>query len=208
MTLEWLMEKLPVLVFVVVAIFQIGRAVLKSRTAQAEHEEEFDESSEQRRGREIQERLRRTIAARRGQTEGAPGPLTEPDELPPVIAAETMPIPADSVDGPFKRRQATFERDVAPVPAPTLARPAIEQRNAELERQSQLAEQMRQLAETRELVRRRAVHVAADAAATARSDTARRIVSRANLLGDLRRPESLRRAIVLREVLGPPVGLR
>jgi hypothetical protein len=32
--------------------------------------------------------------------------------------------------------------------------------------------------------------------------------SRDELLADLRDPEGLRRAILLREVLGPPVGLR
>jgi len=201
--IEWLLERLPVVVFVIVAIVQIARAVMKSREAQAGHEQEFDETEEQRRVREIQERLRRTIAARRGQPEEVPSPGTGPAEevsLPPVLRSE----PAPPEDRSFNRRQETFERETA---APWTA-PVAETRNTELDRQAELAEQMSRLAEARESAKRRAAHLAKAAQEQASAGVARATGPRARLQEDLRQPESLRRAIVLREILGTPVGLR
>jgi hypothetical protein len=57
-------------------------------------------------------------------------------------------------------------------------------------------------------VQRRAEHRAADRAAEAESEPALRVAARDHVLADLADPQSLRRAFVLREVLGPPVGLR
>jgi len=198
--IELLADKLPVLIFVIVAVVQIARAVLKSRSAQEQHEQEFDETAEQRQVREIQERLRRTIAERRRQGGDDPEPAS-PIELPPVIRPEPVAPPAREI----LRPQTSFDRTEAPVP---VANREIEMRNAEMVRQEGLAEQLRRLNEDRELIRRRAAHVAQDAVALSRSETGRHTASRTHLLSDLRRPEDLRRAIMLREVLGPPVALR
>lgn len=193
--MEWILEKLPVLVFVVVAIAQIFRAVMKSRDAQAEHREEFDETEEQRRVREIQERIRR-MAAERG---GAPPPLRPQEEGSPPPDPRP-PQPAESFGETLRRGLAGEERRPPPV--------FVESKSAELERQSGLAEQMRQLAEARELAQRRAARTAASTEATAQSEVGMLRRSRTRLDEDLRDPENLRRAFVLREILGPPVGLR
>ena len=79
---------------------------------------------------------------------------------------------------------------------------------AGLERQQQLAEQMRMLEEKRTLVQRRAVEIAAGQKRDAESETGVRASARGELLADLRETSSLRRAFVLREVLGAPVALR
>ena len=79
---------------------------------------------------------------------------------------------------------------------------------AVLERQQQLADQMRALEAARVLEQRRAVQVTAALKTESESERGMLVGSRGGLLADLRDPSSLRRAFVLREVLGPPVGLR
>jgi hypothetical protein len=78
---------------------------------------------------------------------------------------------------------------------------------AALERQKKLAEQIRALDEERVLTERRAAQVVAqrdNATASSSVVSARHT----DWLGDVRDPQALRRAIVLREVLGAPVALR
>ena len=87
-------------------------------------------------------------------------------------------------------------------PATTTATAAV------LERQQQLADQMRALEAARVLEQRRAVQVTAALKTESESERGMLVGSRGGLLADLRDPPSLRRAFVLREVLGPPVGLR
>jgi hypothetical protein len=198
--IELLIEKLPVLIFVIVAIVQVARAILKSREAQEEHEQTYDETEEGRRVREIQERLRRVVAERRRQ--GSDGQPPGPIELPPVLRPEPETAPEEEMP----RTQTTFER--TELPAPVIANREHEQRRAEIARQEALAEELRRLNDNRELARRRATHLAEAAVVSQQGETNRRATSRGQLLVDLRQPGSLRRAIVLREVLGPPVALR
>ena len=75
-------------------------------------------------------------------------------------------------------------------------------------RQEELAEQMRMLEEARALARRRAAEIAAARKAESESEAGVLATARGTLLADLREPQSLRRALVLREVLGPPAALR
>jgi hypothetical protein len=135
------------------------------------------------RTRRIQEEIRRKIAERRGlvvPTEPAPSP--EPEEMyePPVIHVESTPVE----------------------PAYAATQAAI------MERQQQLSDQMRALEASRVAQLRKAAHVAAADAAVVESGRDVAMGSRADFLGDLRDPGTLRRAFVLREVLGPPVGLK
>jgi hypothetical protein len=148
------------------------------------------------RARRIQEEIRRKILARRGESPTeAPPPLPgsgpDPTHAPPPVAGGTL--------GELLRRAIEEVRDPA-----AEARAAAEQ--AARERQRQMLEQMRGLEEEARITRERAASLAAAAAASAASVSRPR--RRGSLVGDLRDPESLRRAIVLREVLGKPAGLR
>ena len=58
------------------------------------------------------------------------------------------------------------------------------------------------------LAARRAAHLAAEQSAAAQTTSALRRDARDELLADLRQPASVRRAFLLREVLGTPAGLR
>ena len=73
-----------------------------------------------------------------------------------------------------------------------------------LEQQATLAERLRraELMKASVLKRTEFEAATADHTATARTQT------RSTVLEDLRTPDALRRAFILREVLGPPVALR
>jgi len=92
------------------------------------------------------------------------------------------------------------ERTHQPEPAFQVASETLE---ASLVRQEQLALELQSLHEQRVLASRRAAVVAEGQAVIARRDLAGN-----ELRHDLRDPRSLRRAMVLREVLGPPVAMR
>lgn len=140
------------------------------------------------RTRRIQEEIRRKIMERRG----APS-LPPPEVAPRPVAMPTMP---DLLEVLRPRR----EPEAHPVSQEAL------------ERQRALAAQMEDLEARREATLRQA----AQTAAAAQVQTARVAAAAASAkrheerdwLATLRNPQSARRAIVLREVLGPPVGLR
>jgi hypothetical protein len=212
--LEWVMGKLPVVIFLLIFIGQIVRGFLRSRRDAPQPQAKPDELEEHRRVTEIQEQIRRRIAERRGPapTMGEPPPIEthEPASQPASRRIETTQMP-EPIGGPLRRVFEEIQREMQPQPAPPPPLPipvAVERRNAELERQEQLTEKMRVLEESRMLVERRATQVAAASYAHAQSESSLRSVARGKLLDDLRDAESLRRAFVLREVLGPPVGLR
>ncbi len=143
---------------------------------------------EELRTRRIQEEIRRKIQERRGG--GVPAPVPPPlrEEAP---AYEAPPEPV--------WREEEVSR---PVPAP----PPLD--DGVLARQRALQEQLQALADRRAALA--AARSEAPATVAAMSAGAPRAASPKSgaLLRDLRDPESMRRAIVLREVLGPPVALR
>lgn len=200
-SVEWVLEHLPQLVFAFV-VYSIVRAVKRAAAAKERHEAESAETDEARRIREVQERIRRAVADRR--REPATPPL--PTELrPPVQEAAETP-PEEPLPRPVRRVIQEIERRVAPpvfVPAPSL-----ESRTAEVARQEQLAEELRIAEENQQLAARRRSQQAAAAAQAAGSERGLLTAARTQLLVDVRDTNSLRRAFVLREVLGPPVGLR
>jgi hypothetical protein len=80
-------------------------------------------------------------------------------------------------------------------------------RKAEITRQAKLAERMRELERERVMQEQRAAEIS-----YARQIQQAAVKNEPFFGGDirarLRRPEELRNAVVLREILGPPVGLR
>jgi len=165
----------------------------KQAAAEAEqpppHEEKsFEDPELAERTRRIREEIQRKIEQRaRGYAHEQPKPVRpEVAELPPVI-------------------RELFQE---PEPAPVMPRAASRQeaqRQAEiLEEQAAMAEQLRQA----KLMKVAAAKRKEFEAATADHRAAKRTETRSSVLGDLRTPESLRRAFILREVIGPPVALR
>jgi len=146
----------------------------------------FEDPELPERTRRIREEIQRKITERaRGYpTEQPTLPLDEPAEPPLVREVVVTPAP------PLPRRGLT----------------ALEaQRQAEiLEEQATLAERLREAEQMRVAAQKRARYEAA----TADHSDAARSLSRSTVLDDLRDPAALRRAFILREVLGPPVALR
>jgi hypothetical protein len=146
-----------------------------------------DESQDADRARRVREEIRRKIAER------TDGRSTRP--------SATQPPPLADRDADDWRR---IFRPESPSPASKPVAPADnENMTAVLERQRRLSEQMAELERTR-LAEKRAAHaITTDTVAVARVT---RVGS--NWRSDLRDKEGLRRAMILREVLGPPAALR
>ena len=144
-------------------------------------------NDEAERIRRIQEEIRRKILER---VDGVTTPVPTP---PPLKAAPQAPVRREQIKiEAYTESQAEAERVVVAD-------------QAMLERQQQLAAKLRELKEQRrEHDRPSEVFAEKTALAMAASGTA----VRGSLLADLREPTSVRRAILLREVLGTPVGLR
>ncbi len=211
--LEWLLERKGLVIVVLIFAVQVVRGLFRTRRDAAPPPlAKPDELEEQRRMQEIQEDIRRRKEERRGAfaPSDAPPPLHEETAAPPLSRrTETTQMP-EPFGGPLRRVLEQMEREVRPqpVPLPPPLASTAEMRNAELVRQEQLAEDLRVLEESRMLVKRRAAQLAASNYAESQSEGGLRTAVRGKLFDDLRDPASLKRAVVLREVLGPPVGLR
>lgn len=209
--MQWVLEHLFQIAAILFVVISFVRGIRNARqtTQSDEHTTGSEETDEQRRVREIQERIRRKIAERRGGHLPEPAAPHRPAhaEPPPVMPRREveLPDPGEVFRGPLKRALEEIERKLQPAAPPPVM---VHANRAELERQERLAEEMRQLEQARAQAARRAAHLAADQAQAARTGAALRTAMQGDLLRDLRDPHSLRRAFVLREVLGPPVGMR
>ena len=184
--MDWIFNVLPFLIFFFVVI-SVVRGVVKmarkmNETPPVTRSPATFDPGEAERTRRIQQEIRRKIAERRGQAaiEEPPRqfPTEEEQEQPPV------------------------QPERSPPEAPAGATMA-----AVMERQQQLADQMRELEAARGVQLRRAAAVAS--AKKVETDQATAIgVMRGALLEDLRDAPSARRAILLREILDRPVALR
>ena len=165
--------------------------------------------------RRIQDEIRRKIAERQGG--GGLRPIAEAESLPPSLPVSRGGAPAQA-PVPVARQQpapppVVRRREVASPYAMDETRRATVEREAAavLESQRALAEQLAVLnqrrAETGRTARAMRENVELATAAASAAGQAR-ISDDASLLSDLRNARSLRKAIVMREVLGTPVALR
>ena len=178
-----LMQFLPVLVIVITVVSMVRNAAkIARRTGQpppvTPRSAADYDPALADRTRRIQEEIRRKIAERRGQT----------------VATEVQPV------GPRMEPPAIYREE--------RTEPTVAATYAVLERQQQLADQMRALAVARATAQRRAEQVSAGLKTEADSSRGQLVEARTSLLAGLRDPTELRRAFVLREILGSPVGLR
>jgi hypothetical protein len=208
--IRWILENIFVVAAVVIFLVQFVRGLGQARKVASERQARQSDGSEERRVREAQEQIRRRIAERRAAEAAAPEPppLAHAPEERPVPRPTTTQLP--EFGGPLGRMLEELQKKVQqhiPVPQPPVL---VEHRRdiGELERQQALADELHAAQEARAVAARRAAHLATDRAAAAQSEPALRAVAREQLLRDLGDPQSLRRAFVLREVLGAPVGMR
>lgn len=209
--LKWILQNLEIVAVIVLFFAQMVRAFFKARRPEEKRDLAPQDYDEERRVREVQEQVRRQIAARRGeqQAEAPPMLAPAPQSRPPVARTETTQMP-EPFGGPLGRMLEELQRKAqqhAPQPPPP---PVVVARNnsGELERQQRIADELKSVEDARLVTKRRAAHLAASREAIAQSEPALRTDAHDRLLVQLRDVESVRRAIVLREVLGAPVGLR
>lgn len=193
--MNWILDHFQVLVPIVAAILYM----LKPR--KAEDEAASDPGEDAERSRKIREEIRRKIAERR---EDGAAPAN-----PPVIRPQGRPTLVDPFGGPPKQDFPTLRKKEPEQPAtPPVPQPPQPSMAAVLERQARLAEQMKGLERARAEEQRRAAEVRAAAVERKRETAGAAGEGRDDWLKDLRSAQGLRRAIVQREVLGPPVALR
>lgn len=200
--LQWALDNAFTLLIIAGVLAQLiqsirGRKEQGGATPDAEsapREFEFEDPELAERTRRIREEIQRKIAERQ---RGAPA-------APPMSEFEREDEP--QAEAPPVLREVVSERQPAPPPVfPGYATRLDAQRSAEiLEQQAALADRLRQAEEMKAAAVRRAAYEAQTANTVAKARTA----ARGALLDELRDPTALRRAFVLREVLGPPVGLR
>ena len=152
--------------------------------------------------RRIQEEIRRKIAERRGQPmseSAAPPPLRQDREpVPPVIAPrpvarEISPSLRDRLEAKLAQARA---REEAAARTRSLV---LQEQTRKSESDEAAVVKLENAAHQRQVL---AVRAAESAAVTTAANV------RAVWLTQLRQPQQVRQAIVLREILGPPVGLQ
>ena len=195
--LQWILDNAWTLIIVGTVLAQLFQAIMRKKDgSQAPSDEEqpreyeFEDPELAERTRKIREEIQRKIAQRqRGGVEPdateTPAPAAYEPEAPPPLIREVV--------------------DTRPVATAFTGTRLDTQRQAEiLEQQAAWAEKLQEAQRMKASALKRTEYetATADHSQTARS------VSRVGVLDDLRGPAALRRAFILREVLGPPVALR
>lgn len=205
--MNWVLEHLQILLGAAAAIaYYLNRrraaAVESKRPAQGRGQ---DSAEQAERTRRVQEEIRRKIAERRGTArEGAGGQSTR-ERIPPLVRPTQVP-PLDPFGGPMRRIVKKIEEAAANLEQRSENGEAAAARTAELARQAKLAEQLRELEAARVAHERRAAEIAL--AKKKRMETRPVPGAFRDVRAVLRDPREIRRAVIMREVLGPPVGLR
>jgi hypothetical protein len=201
--MNWILDHLQIVIAVAAAIAAWLQQRRKGAAGTGDGESGETVTGEDDQTRRIQEEIRRKIAERRGQAAPAPAspdPSDEPwhDPAPPVmsprpVAQELPPVLRDIF---AKRIEETRRREEAAARA---------RAQAERERLQQEEQQEAAAREQVAALHRRQVQAQRDAEAAAGTAA---VAARAAWRKQLLEPQQIRQAIVLREVLGPPAGLR
>jgi hypothetical protein len=222
--LEWIFENLGLVIVLAITalsflrgMFRAGQTEQKGPVAPRSRMEGEEDPEAAERTRRIQEEIRRKIAERQGRavpveeervpvgsepTWSEPPPLLPPKRVPPVDPfGGSMRKILRKLEEAAEQRRETVRDEIEPV------------ESAALRRQRELEEQLRAVEAQRAETKRRAREIAAGeigAAAAPKTAWASASVrtAGAGVREELKDPRALRRAFVLREVLGPPVGLR
>lgn len=203
--MNWVLEHLQLIIGAAAALAY----VLNQRRAAAKSDEsrpakQAGDPEHEERTRRIQEEIRRKIAERRGATSDSSSPSRE--LIPPFVRPTTVP-PIDPFGGPMRKVVRKLEEAAARRLEQSDETAREKERTGEVLRQTRLAEQLRELEEARLVQQRRAADIAARNAARVQAQASVNAKGR-DVRAMLKDPRQLRRAFILREVLGPPVSSR
>jgi len=202
--MTWITEHLQIIIGVAAAIAYF----LNRRRAAAAEEDSAAPTSEsleqEARTRRIQTEIRRKIAERRAPANTPGATRASGDAIPPLPPTRIPPI--DPFGGPMRKILKEIERAAQERPQPQYD-PTIPETTA-LERQKALQEQLKTLEAARAAEQRRAAEIAAARHAQREPVMSALTFEPGDLRARLRDPKELRRTILMRELLGPPVALR
>jgi hypothetical protein len=206
-TMNWVLEHLQLLIGAAAAIaYYLNRRRTSADGAARPAQARGPDSEEQaERTRRVQEVIRRKIAERRGRAPDVVERRTARERMPPLVRPTQVP-PLDPFGGPMRRIIRKIEDAAAKLDQP-IDNPEAGAKTSELVRQAKLAEQLRELEVARVAQERRAAEIAL-VKIKRRAETRPMPAVFGDVRAVLRDPRELRRAVILREVLGPPVGLR
>jgi hypothetical protein len=181
--MDWIAQHLQLIIAIAGAVAWFVNQQKQKQAGVEEppvEEKTFEDPELAERTRRIREEIQRKIEQR------ARGPVYAAPAAAPPVLREVMPPPV-------------------PVPSRAAAKQQEVQRHAEiLEQQAALTEQLRLADEMKAAMQRRTQFETEMAG----KEEAAKVAVRSALGDDLRNPAALRRAFILREVLGPPVSLR
>ena len=195
--MKWLLDNLWIVVVIAGVVAQLLKAV-RGQTGGEETDapgpegKTFEDPELAEQTRRIRAEIQRKIEERTrgGALTQAPRTMEPADEPEPPVAIDLPPL---------------LREMLAPRVEVVAASRAEQMRAAEeAERQQALAEQLHEAEQMKAAAARRV----AFEAATADPEAANLTLARDSMLENLRDPAALRRAFVLREVLGPPMALR
>jgi len=204
--MDWILEN--IWVFVAIAAV-IARLLMKAKQSSVEKrnqpappkEYEFEDPELAERTRKIREEIQRKVAERRGQH--LQPPVLQPQRPAPVPLQRSP----EATPPPITLREVireVMQPRPQPVPASSSRRTMELAAAEEARRQADLLEKLK----AAELIKTAGRLRAAIEASASAKESAVIAQTRTAVLDDLRSPQALRRAFVLREVLGPPVALR
>ena len=189
--MSWVFDHLQVIIAIAGGIAwwlgQKKQASAGGAVPRPAEERGFQDPELAERTRRIREEIQRKIEQR------AKGYATEQPRRPAAEVAAPPPLVREVVVTP------------APVrPGRGMSHEEAQQQAEILEQQAALVAKLREAELVKASVQRRTEFEAS----TADHSVAARTLSRSTVLDDLREPAALRRAFIMREVLGPPVALR
>jgi hypothetical protein len=185
--MDWILNHLQVVLAAAgaVAWWLNQRKLAQKREAEPRKEATFEDPDLAERTRRIREEIQRKIEQRARAYTQTPPPEVGPEPVAPAVEM---------------REARPRQPEPPPLARAAAARFESEQTAGILAQQAALSERLRQVTEMK-----------AAGAGRARNEPQASTTleaARGTLAEDLRSPEALRRAFILREVLGPPVALR
>jgi hypothetical protein len=204
--MDWILNHL---VFFIIAAGVAANAVQKFKRAnlQKEARKSLDPESAER-TRRVQEEIRRKIAQRGDRAGTVPPAMPSPPALPlpPVVIPPTLP-PRPNIFEELARQMAEAKRLAEMRQRAAAEAEAGAQLRAEEEQKSRELAEARHLAEVQRAQENQQQQAVAAAYGGVGLKTAA-VSTREKLIADLRGSASLRRAWLMREIIGKPVGLQ
>jgi len=204
---SWLLgnREIMVGVFMLIAwvVRMTGLSKEKQKSATQTKQSTSGDSEEFERTRRVQDEVRRKISERRSGNFNLPNSVpSEREPAPPLMAPRPIASSPAEIFGEFLQR-----RVAEPEPIQVEAQISDQELEASLERQKVLEEKMRQLSAA---AREANLSVAERESNTQASEAfdIPNLSKSFSWISELRDPSTARRAMVLREVLSPPVALR